>query len=222
MAQGVGAFHSNGPDDGLKEQLTPHLLACLRLRFGQQNSLLCGFVILVWTIDRKPLDGKTYLTSTFHVPDTLGRSIGRLHGSFVEGVCVLKFQACLRDWRRFQVHTLQFGPPADAKGCPAQPEHGGAGFLSTVFTWRCACLVFHGAQQTLPGEQVRVEQHAGATGSPGGRGCRCCVTQRHHALAGQAMGSGDPRFMSAKQHVLVLVQAIAAGFQLFVQLFLCR
>ena len=23
------------------------------------------------------------------------------------------------------------------QGCPAQPEHGGAGFLSTVFTWRC-------------------------------------------------------------------------------------
>lgn len=26
----------------------------------------------------------------------------------------------------------------DEAGCPAQPEHGGAGFLSTVFTWRYA------------------------------------------------------------------------------------
>lgn len=53
--------------------------------------------------------------------------------------------------------------------------------------------------------------------------CHLCFFQQLMLEScGQAMGSGDPRFMSAKEHILVLVQAIAAGCSCFsFGLFLC-
>lgn len=51
----------------------------------------------------------------------------------------------------------------DAKGCPAIPEHGGPGFLSTVFTWRYALnnlrstLATHGANAPQGAMQLTLQ-----------------------------------------------------------------